>query len=71
MTNNNLVLRYLENLPKNEKEALEELRMQILQVVPEMEERLSRSVPFFYYKRKKSCGLQVVKSASIFFHYGR
>ncbi len=67
MTNKNLVLNYLSKIPENEKEVLIELRMHILQLVPTMEERLSRSVPFFYYKGKRAIGFRSSKTHLSFF----
>lgn len=67
MSKTNVVLNYLENLPSDEKEALGILRMQILQLVPEMEERLSRGVPFFYYKGKRAVGFRSSKTHLSFF----
>lgn len=67
MSKNNVVLNYLENLPSDGKEALGTLRMQILQLVPEMEERLSRGVPFFYYKGKRAVGFRSSKTHLSFF----
>lgn len=67
MTVNNPVLNYLENLSKEEKEVLGALRNEILQLVPEMEERLSRGVPFFYYKGKRAVGFRSSKTHLSFF----
>lgn len=67
MSTTNLVLHYLQNLPKQEKEVLEVLRNQIQKVNPELEERLSRGVPFFYYKGKRAVGFRSSKTHLSFF----
>lgn len=67
MNNKNVVLDYLEKLPAHEKEALATVRNQILELVPEMEERLSRGVPFFYYKGKRAVGFRSSKTHLSFF----
>lgn len=67
MTKNNVVLDYLEKLHNNEKEVFEALRNQILQLNPEIEERLSRGVPFFYYKGKRAVGFRSSKAHLSFF----
>ncbi|MBK9149661.1 MAG: DUF1801 domain-containing protein [Saprospiraceae bacterium] len=67
MNSKNVVLDYLEKLPTHEKEVLATLRNQILELVPEMEERLSRGVPFFYYKGKRAFGFRSSKAHLSFF----
>lgn len=67
MAKKNVVLNYLENLPLVEKSTLTTLRNQILQLVPNMEERLSRGVPFFYYKGKRAVGFRSSKTHLSFF----
>jgi uncharacterized protein YdhG (YjbR/CyaY superfamily) len=67
MNSKNVVLDYLEKLPTQEKEALATLRNQILELVPEMEEGLSRGVPFFYYKGKRAVGFRSSKTHLSFF----
>lgn len=67
MNSKNIVLDYLETLPTHEKEVLASMRNQILQLVPEMEERLSRGVPFFYYKGKRAVGFRASKTHLSFF----
>ena len=67
MNSKNIVLDYLEKLPTYEKEALATLRNQILELVPEMDERLSRGVPFFYYKGKRAVGFRSSKKHLSFF----
>ncbi len=61
------VLNYLDNLPMEEKEALQNLRNQILNITPHFEERLSRDVPFFYYKGKRAIGFRSSKKHLSFF----
>jgi uncharacterized protein YdhG (YjbR/CyaY superfamily) len=63
----NPVSQYLSELPKKEREALEIVRKQILRLMPEAEERLSRGVPFFYYKGKRAVGFRSSKSHLSFF----
>lgn len=67
MSTENVVLNYLDNLPKLEKDALGILRNQILKVIPHLEERLSRGVPFFYYKGKRAVGFRSSKTHLSFF----
>ncbi|MHA7129310.1 iron chaperone [Algoriphagus namhaensis] len=63
----NVVSQYLGELPKKEQEALETVRKQILSLIPEAEERLSRGVPFFYYKGKRAVGFRSSKTHLSFF----
>ncbi len=63
----NPVSQYLNELPKKEKDALEIVRKQILSLMPEAEERLSRGVPFFYYKGKRAVGFRSSKTHLSFF----
>ena len=63
----NVVSQYLSKLSKEEREALETIRKQILILMPEAEERLSRSVPFFYYKGKRAVGIRSTKTHLYFF----
>jgi uncharacterized protein YdhG (YjbR/CyaY superfamily) len=67
MNSMNVVLDYLEKLPAHEKEALATIRNQILELVPNMEERFSRGVPFFYYKGKRAVGFRSSKTHLSFF----
>lgn len=67
MNGNKDVLNYLDNLPIEEKEALQNLRNQILNISPLFEERLSRGVPFFYYKGKRAIGFRSTKKKLSFF----
>ncbi len=64
----NVVSQYLSKLSsKEEREALETIRKQILILMPEAEERLSRGVPFFYYKGKRAVGFRSSKTHLSFF----
>src|SRR5690606_25526174 len=67
MTGKKDVLSYLDNLPLEEKEALQSLRNQILDITPNFEERLSRGVPFFYYQGKRAVGFRSSKKHLSFF----
>lgn len=67
MNNESVVLDYLQKLPAHEKEVLATVRNRILELVPEMEERLSRGVPFFYYKGKRAVGFRSSKTHLSFF----
>lgn len=64
---NNQVSEYLNKLPKEERDTLETIRKQILSLVPVAEERLSRGVPFFYYKGKRAVGFRSSKTHLSFF----
>jgi uncharacterized protein YdhG (YjbR/CyaY superfamily) len=61
------VVHYLNSLPTEEKKTLSEIRGQILQLIPSIEERLCRSVPFFYYKGKRVVGFRSTKTHLSFF----
>lgn len=61
------VLSYLDDLPLEEKAALQNLRNQILNIIPNFEEHLSRGVPFFYYKGKRAVGFRSSKKHLSFF----
>lgn len=61
------VSEYLNNLPKEERDTLETIRNQILSLMPEAEERLSRGVPFFYHKGKRAVGFRSSKTHLSFF----
>lgn len=63
----NTVTQYLSGLPKKEREALETVRKKILSLMPEAEERLSRGVPFFYYRGKRAVGFRSSKTHLSFF----
>jgi uncharacterized protein YdhG (YjbR/CyaY superfamily) len=67
MTNKDEVLGYLNNLSPREQSVLGALRNKILDYVPEIEERLSRGVPFFYYRGKRTVGFRSSKNHLSFF----
>jgi len=58
---------YLQNLSAGERKVLTTLRQQILKAMPGMEERLSRGVPFFYYRGKRAVGFRASKTHLSFF----
>ncbi len=61
------ITKYIETLASTEQTALNALRQQILQLVPSLEERLSRGVPFFYYRGKRAVGFRSSKNHLSFF----
>lgn len=65
--NPNEVSAYLDQLPAEEKRVLEDLRQQIFDIAPNMVERLSRGVPFFYYLGKRAVGFRTSKTHLSFF----
>ncbi|TGL72112.1 DUF1801 domain-containing protein [Leptospira jelokensis] len=67
MKDTNEVERYLNQLPEKEKKVLSKLREQILAISPNMEERLSRGVPFFYHLGKRCVGFRFSKNHLSFF----
>ena len=67
MRKSNEIEKYLNGLVVEERKALSELRNQILGIIPEVEERLSRGVPFFYYKGKRAVGFRASKTHLSFF----
>lgn len=67
MKHNRDVQHYLKGLVPAEQRVLTALRNQILKIAPDMEERLSRGVPFFYYKGKRAVGFRSSKSHLSFF----
>lgn len=67
MSNASAVVDYLNSLSPEEKKVLGKLRNQILALVPALEERLSRGVPFFYYKGKRAVGFRSSKAHLSFF----
>ncbi|MFN4316172.1 MAG: iron chaperone [Chitinophagaceae bacterium] len=67
MSNASAVVDYLNSLSPEEKKVLGKLRNQILALVPAFEERLSRGVPFFYYKGKRAVGFRSSKAHLSFF----
>lgn len=54
-TNENLA--YLNALPSKDRAALMKIREQVLKAGFDLEEKLCRGVPFFYYKKKRVVGL--------------
>ncbi len=67
MNANHEVNHYLDQLPDAERKALKKVRRQILRIMPQAEERLSRGVPFFYYKGKRAIGFRSSKTHLSFF----
>lgn len=67
MNKENAVIEYLNNLSPNEQMALKTLRKQILDCVPNLEEKLSRGVPFFYHRGKRAVGFRSSKNHLSFF----
>ena len=61
------VVAYFNGLSSAERRVLGAMRKQILQLVPELEERLSRGVPFFYYRSKRAVGYRASKNHLSFF----
>ncbi|NTS40301.1 DUF1801 domain-containing protein [Flavisolibacter sp. BT320] len=63
----NDVTKYIATVAGDEQKALRFLRQQILQLLPGAEERLSRGVPFFYYRGKRAVGFRLSKTHFSFF----
>ena len=63
----NEVSRYLRKLPLDERKVLTSIRTEILRLMPEADERLSRGVPFFYYKGKRAVGFRASRKHLSFF----
>lgn len=63
----NDVTKYIATVAGDEQKALRFLRQQILQLLPGAEERLSRGVPFFYYRGKRAVGFRASKNHLSFF----
>lgn len=61
------ILAYLQKLPIQEQTILRNLRDQILSISPNLEEKLSRGVPFFYYLGKRAVGFRSSKNHLSFF----
>lgn len=61
------VTAYINRLDPDERTALSALRQQILRLMPSLEERLSRGVPFFYYRGKRAVGFRASKNHLSFF----
>jgi uncharacterized protein YdhG (YjbR/CyaY superfamily) len=67
MHNNADVDAYMKGLAAADRKALESLRQHIAALMPEAEQRLSRGVPFFYYKGKRAVGFRASKGYLSFF----
>ena len=67
MIKNDEVIKYINNLLPEERKILGEIRNQILTIAPDLEERLSRGVPFFYYQGKRAVGFRSSKKHLSFF----
>lgn len=61
------ITEYIKSLATDEQTALSALRQHILKLVPNFEERLSRGVPFFYYRGKRAVGFRSSKNHLSFF----
>jgi uncharacterized protein YdhG (YjbR/CyaY superfamily) len=65
--NNSLgVNQYLQNLPEDQKEALEKLRQTIKTLVPDVQEYLSYKMPAYYYQGML-CGFAAFKKHCSYF----
>jgi uncharacterized protein YdhG (YjbR/CyaY superfamily) len=58
---------YFDILPEAERTTLQGISQQIQQLVPAAELKLSRGVPFFYYKGKRAVGFRSSKTHLSFF----
>jgi uncharacterized protein YdhG (YjbR/CyaY superfamily) len=58
---------YMKSLAEADRNALEPLRQHIAALMPTAEQRLSRGVPFFYYKGKRAVGFRASKGYLSFF----
>lgn len=67
MNNHADVDAYMKGLAAADRNALEFLRQHIAALMPEAEQRLSRGVPFFYYKGKRAVGFRASKGYLSFF----
>lgn len=67
MHNNVNVNAYMQGLAEADRNALESLRQQIAWLMPTAAQRLSRGVPFFYYKGKRAVGFRASKGYLSFF----
>jgi uncharacterized protein YdhG (YjbR/CyaY superfamily) len=67
MHNNPDVDAYMQGLAAADRKALESLRQHIAALMPDAEQRLSRGVPFFYYKGKCAVGFRASKEHLSFF----
>ena len=57
----------MQGLAEADRNALESLRQQIAWLMPTAAQRLSRGVPFFYYKGKRAVGFRASKGYLSFF----
>lgn len=57
----------MQGLAEADRNALESLRQQIASLMPIATQRLSRGVPFFYYKGKRAVGFRASKGYLSFF----
>lgn len=67
MSRENEVIKYLNGLSPEEKNILGAIRKQIFEIEPNIDEKLSRGVPFFYYKGKRAVGFRSSKTHLSFF----
>lgn len=58
---------YLQNLTSSEAKALLKLRENLAALIPAYTEKLSRGVPFFYYRGKRAVGYRASKGHLSFF----
>jgi uncharacterized protein YdhG (YjbR/CyaY superfamily) len=58
---------YFLKLPEEERQSLEAISKQIQELVPTAQLKLSRGVPFFYYKGKRAVGFRSSKTHLSFF----
>jgi len=61
------VTNYINRLTLEEQRVLGAIRDQILKLAPNMQERLSRGVPFFFYQGKRAVGFRSSKNHLSFF----
>ena len=61
------VAAYFLKLPEEERQALDAISQQIQELVPAARLKLSRGVPFFYYKGKRAVGFRSSKTHLSFF----
>lgn len=61
------VAAYFLKLPEEERQALDAISQQILELVPAAQLKISRGVPFFYYKGKRAVGFRSSKTHLSFF----
>ncbi|GAB2676081.1 hypothetical protein GCM10027036_32220 [Flavihumibacter cheonanensis] len=61
------VAAYFLKLPEKDRQALDAISQQIQELVPTAQLKLSRGVPFFYYKGKRAVGFRSSKTHLSFF----